>query len=93
MAPHQLLACRLLYTEVKKEREGGEMKYYMASYSGSVTDGMNYKVQGSGNDLYLHFPELRELINRYPLKTIDFRLTNGDRLRIYDIHKNRNPNN
>jgi len=36
---------------------------------------------------------LRELINRYPLKTIDFRLTNGDRLRIYDIHKNRNPNN
>ena len=69
------------------------MKYYMASYSGSVTDGMNYKEQGSGNDLYLHFPELREIINRYPFKTIDFRLTNGDRLRVYDIHKNKSLNN
>ncbi|NIV99460.1 hypothetical protein GWN26_10115 [Candidatus Saccharibacteria bacterium] len=63
------------------------MKYYMASYSGSVADGMNYKEQGSGNDLYLHFPELREIINRYPFKAIDFRLTNGDRLRVYDIGK------
>jgi hypothetical protein len=77
----------LLYTLVKKEREGGEMKYYMASYSGTVSDGMNYKVQGSGSDLYLHFPELREVINRYPFKSIDFRLANGDRLRIYDISK------
>jgi len=75
----------LLYTLAKKERESGEMKYYMASYSGTVSDGMNYKEQGSGNDLYLHFPELREVINRYPFKSIDFRLTNGDRLRIYDI--------
>ena len=63
------------------------MKYYMASYSGTVSDGMNYKEQGCGNDLYLHFPELREIINRYPFKTIDFRLANGDRLRIYDISK------
>jgi hypothetical protein len=63
------------------------MKYYIASYSGSVADGMNYKEQGSGNDLYFHFPELREIINRYPLKAIDFRLTNGDRLRVYDIGK------
>jgi hypothetical protein len=59
----------------------------MASYSGSVSDGMNYKEEGSGKDLYRHFPELREIINRYPLKSIDFRLTNGDRLRIYDINK------
>jgi hypothetical protein len=83
----------LLYILGKKEREGGEMKYYMASYSGTVSDGMNYKVQGSGSDLYLHFPELREVINRYPFKSIDFRLANGDRLRIYDIHKNRSLNN
>jgi hypothetical protein len=59
----------------------------MASYSGTVSDGMNYKVQGSGSDLYRHFPELREVINRYPFKSIDFRLANGDRLRIYDISK------
>ena len=68
------------------------MKYYMASYSGTVSDGMNYKVQGSGSDLYLHFPELREVINRYPFKSIDFRLANGDRLRIYDINKNKSLN-
>ena len=68
------------------------MKYYMASYSGSVADGMNYKERGSGSDLYLHFPELKEIINRYPLKTIDFRLTNGDRLRVYDIDKHKSLN-
>ena len=87
------MACRLLYTIAKKERAGGEMKYYMASYSGTVSDGMNYKVQGNGSDLYRHFPELREVINRYPFKSIDFRLANGDRLRIYDIHKNKSLNN
>ena len=64
------------------------MRFYKASYNGSVSDGMNYKEQGSGNDVYLHFPELREIINRYPFKSIDFRLTNGDRFRIYDINKN-----
>jgi hypothetical protein len=65
----------------------------MASYSGSVSDGMNYKEEGSGNDLYLRFPELKEIINRYPFRSIDFRLTNGDRLRVYDIHKNKGLNN
>ena len=65
------------------------MKYYMANYSGSVSDGMNYKQQGSGNDLYLLFPELKAVISRYPFKAIDIRLTNGDRLRIYDIHINK----
>jgi hypothetical protein len=64
----------------------------MASFNGSVTEGMNYKEHGSGNDLYLHFPELKEIINRYPLKSIDFRLTNGDRFRIYDINKNHSLN-
>jgi hypothetical protein len=64
------------------------MKYYMASYNGSVSDGMNYKEHGCEKDLYQLFPELKEIINRYPLRTIDFRLVNGDRLRIYDIHRN-----
>jgi hypothetical protein len=50
---------------------------------------MNYKEQGSGNDLYRHFPELKEIIDRYPFKAIDFRLTNGNRLRIYNINKNK----
>ena len=77
----------MLYTLAEKDRAGGNMKFYIASYSGSDSEGMNYKAHGSGNDLYLHFPELREIINRYPFKTIDFRLTNGDRLRVYDIGK------
>ena len=63
------------------------MKYYMANYTGSVSEGMNYKQQGSSNDLYLLFPELKAIINRYSFKAIDIRLTNGDRLRIYDINK------
>ena len=68
------------------------MKYYMANYTGSVSEGMNYKQQGSGNDLYLLFPELKAIISRYPFKAIDIRLTNGDRLRIYDINKNKSLN-
>ena len=62
------------------------MKYYMAGYGGSVGDEMIYKEQGSGKDLFQHFPELKKIIDRYPFKSIDFRLTNGDRLRIYDIN-------
>ena len=68
------------------------MKYYMAGYSGSVEDGMIYKEQGSSKNLYRYFPELKTIIDRYPFRSIDFRLTNGDRLRIYDINKNRNLN-
>ena len=68
------------------------MKYYMANYTGSVSEGMNYKQQGSGNDLYHLFPELKAIISRYPLKAIDIRLTNGDRLRIYDINKDKRQN-
>ncbi len=69
------------------------MKYYTANYSGTVSEEMNYKKQGSGNDLYLHFPELKAIIDRYPFKTIDFRLTNGDRIRIYDINRGSSQNN
>ena len=66
------------------------MKYYMAGYSGSVADGMTYKEHGNGKNLYRHFPELRAIIDRYHVRSIDFRLTNGDRLRIYDINKSKN---
>ena len=69
------------------------MKYYMASYNGSITNGMNYKEHGSEKDIYQLFPELEAIINRFPLRTIDFRLINGDRLRIYDINKNNSLNN
>ena len=63
------------------------MKFYMASYSGSSSDGMTYKKHGREKDLYRLFPELKAVINRYPLRTIDFRLANGDRLRVYDIQR------
>lgn len=69
------------------------MKYYTASYNGSVTEGMNYKEHGSEKDLFLLFPELKAIINRLPLRTIDFRMANGDRLRIYNIHHNMSLNN
>lgn len=69
------------------------MKYYMASYNGSVTEGMDYKEHGSEKDLFMLFPELQAIINRLPLRTIDFRMANGDRLRIYNIHHNKNLNN
>jgi hypothetical protein len=83
----------LLYALAKRNKEGGDMKFYMASYNGSVSDEMNYRKHGNAADLYLLYPELREIINRYSLRTIDFRLVNGDRLRIYDINKNKNLNN
>jgi hypothetical protein len=81
------LACRLLLPGIKKSKGAGEMKFYMASYSGTDSDEMNYRRHGQEKDLYQLFPELKEVINRYPIKSIDFRLANGDRLRIYDIHK------
>lgn len=65
----------------------------MASYNGSVTEGMDYKEHGSEKDLFMLFPELQAIINRLPLRTIDFRMANGDRLRIYNIHHNKNLNN
>lgn len=48
------------------------MKYYMASYNGSVTEeGMDYKEHGSKKDLFMLFPELQAIINRLPLRTIE----------------------
>ena len=68
------------------------MKFYIASHSGIASDGMSYKELGGHEDLNSLFPELTQIINRYPFRTMDIRLMNGDRLRIYDINKNRNLN-
>jgi hypothetical protein len=65
---------------------GRKMKYYMASYNGSVSDGMQYKEHGSEENVFKLFPELKTIIRRLPLRTIDFRMANGDRFRIYNIH-------
>ena len=63
------------------------MKFYIANHSGIASDGMSYKDLGSHEELNSLFPELTQIINRYPFRTIDIRLINGDRLRIYDINK------
>lgn len=63
------------------------MKFYIAGYSGFAPDDMDYKKFGGGDDLYLLFPELKEVISRYQVRNIDVRFSNGDRLRIYDIRK------
>ncbi len=64
------------------------MKFYIASHSGIASDGMSYKEFGGHEDLNSLFPELTKVINRHAsFRTIDIRLINGDRLRIYDINK------
>jgi len=63
------------------------MKYYMASISGPDADRMNYIARGGESDLYRNFPEFEAIVNRYALRSIDVRLVNGDRLRIYEIDK------
>ncbi len=68
------------------------MKFYIASHSGIATDGMSYKELGGHEHLNSLFPDLTQIINRYPFRTMDIRLINGDRLRIYDINKNRRLN-
>jgi len=68
------------------------MKFYIASHSGVASEGMRYKELGGHADLNSLFPELPEIINRYSFRTMDIRLINGDRLRIYDINKNRRLN-
>ena len=63
------------------------MKFYIASHSGIASDGMSYKEFGGHKDLNSLFPELTKILKRYSFRTVDIRLTNGDRLRIYDINK------
>ena len=69
------------------------MKFYIARHNGFAADGMHYEKLGGGEDLNSLFPELKEIIKRYAFKTIDIRLINGDRLRIYDINKKKSVNN
>ena len=68
------------------------MKFYIASHSGIASDGMRYKKFGGHEDLNSLFPELTKIIRHQSFKTIDIRLINGDRLRIYDINKTGRPN-
>jgi hypothetical protein len=67
------------------------MKFYIASHSGIASDGMSYKEFGGHEDLNSLFPELTKIINHQSFRTIDIRLINGDRIRIYDINKTGQP--
>ena len=67
------------------------MKFYIASHSGIASDGMSYKEFGGHEDLNSLFPELTKVINHQSFRTIDIRLINGDRLRIYDINEAGHP--
>jgi len=69
-------------------KEGIAMKFYIASHSGITSDGMSYNEFGGHEDLNSLFPELAKVVNCHAsFRTIDIRLKNGDRLRIYDIKK------
>ena len=68
-----------------KEEGGATMKFYIAGYSGLQPDDMDYKKLGGDEELYGLFPELKKVLNRYTIKNIDVRFSNGDRLRVYDI--------
>ena len=73
-----------------KEEGGATMKFYIAGYSGLQPDDMDYKKLGGVEELYGLFPELKKVLNRYTIKNIDVRFSNGDRLRVYDIYRGSN---
>ncbi|UCG09061.1 MAG: hypothetical protein JSV83_10590 [Desulfobacterales bacterium] len=62
------------------------MKFYIAKMGDLDSNETNYTQTGKSKDLEIKFPEFREIINRYKLRSIDVRFDNGDRLRIYDIN-------
>jgi hypothetical protein len=72
-------------------KKGGKaaMKYYIAKMCDLNTQEMSYTQFGKSGELYIEFPEFREVIDRYNLRSIDVRFENGDRLRIYDIKESR----
>ena len=72
---------------IKNKAKEATMKFYIAGYSGLDPDDMDYKKLGGDKDLYILFPELKDVISRYQIKNIDVRFSNGDRLRVYDIRK------
>lgn len=65
------------------------MKFYIAKMCDLDSNEMNYTQFGKSKDLYLKFPEFRDVINRHNLRSIDVRFVNGDRLRIFDIKEGR----
>lgn len=65
------------------------MKFYIAKMCDLDSNETNYTQFGKSMDLYLKFPEFRDVINRHNLRSIDVRFVNGDRLRIYDIKEGR----
>ena len=66
------------------------MRYYIAAYCCNTDlEDMNYRESGNDEDLYIRFPEIRELINRHEIKSIGITFENGDRLRIYDVNRAR----
>ena len=65
------------------------MKFYIAKMCDLNSNEMNYTQFGKSMDLYLKFPEFRDVINRHNLRSIDVRFVNGDRLRIFDIKEGR----
>jgi hypothetical protein len=68
-------------------KKGGKaaMKFYIAKMCDLDSNETIYTQFGKSMDLYLKFPEFRDVINRHNLRTIDVRFVNGDRLRIFDI--------
>ena len=72
-------------SNASKEEGEATMKFYIAGYSGLEPDDMDYKKLGGDEELYDLFPELKKVLNRYTIKNIDVRFSNGDRLRVYDI--------
>ena len=77
-------------SKANKEKRGATMKFYIAGYSGLQPDDMDYKKLGGDEELYGLFPELKKVLNRYTIKNIDVRFSNGDRLRVYDIYRGSN---
>ncbi len=65
------------------------MKFYIAKMCDLDSNETIYTQFGKSMDLYLKFPEFRDVINRHNLRSIDVRFVNGDRLRIFDIKEGR----
>jgi hypothetical protein len=72
-------------------KKGGKaaMKFYIAKMCDLDSNETIYTQFGKSMDLYLKFPEFRDVINRHNLRSIDVRFVNGDRLRIFDIKEGR----
>ena len=65
------------------------MRYYIAARCNTEFEEMNYKESGNEADLYVRYPEIKEVINRHEIRSMGITFDNGDRLRIYDVNKAR----